>query len=126
MKTITINGLVFTDQPPTKEGWYLFSQYSEDDPIEDRNCDNCGVLESKYHPNHFVYIFNDHLGGALVEKGDRRYVGFWHELIPRQVFAEEVEKAYEEGWDSTARYADYDSNWTKSRAKRVAEGKESK
>ena len=121
MKTIVINGLTFTDQPPTKEGWYLFSQYSEDDPIEDRDYDNCGVQESKYHPNHFVYIFKDHLGGALVEKGDKRYVGFWHELVPRQVFAEEVECAYFEGMSAGVQD---NSSWNESCAKRVAEGKE--
>jgi hypothetical protein len=103
MKTLTINGLVFTDQPPTKEGWWLWV-YEHKERVQ------VGKIEP------------DMIKTGLIAN----YGGFWHELIPRGVFAEEVEKAYREAQNVYASFESLDINtWPESRAKLVAEGKES-
>jgi hypothetical protein len=106
MKTLTINGLVLTDQPPTKEGWWLFA--------EGPTCMN-PFTETIKSRAHGMYALGE-ARGYVTEMG-----GFWHELIPRGVLAEEVEKAYREGYTNW-----HTSGWPESRAKLVAEGKESK
>jgi hypothetical protein len=111
MKTLTINGLVFTDQPPTKEGCWLWTDPEQDNFIE------VGSVH-KHHRYKEKLVFTSHLSDGCPED----MTGFWHELIPRQKFAEEVEKAWEEGYlDGAVRK---DNAWPKSRAKLVAEGKE--
>ena len=111
MKTITINGIVFTDTPPTKEGWWLWAMNAGESPglviVEKATWSD----ELKAH---------DTTTGTELPPAD--HGGFWHELAPRQTMAEEVEKAWWEGReneDNSGQWA-----WEHSRAKRVVEGKE--
>lgn len=125
MKTLTINGLVFTDQPPTKEGWWLWSEHDENTPIEERGADICEVLLGR-DEYHLHCNFLD--GHSTIKKGSQALGGWWHELIPRQKFAEEVEKAYLEGFYDKPDWgpANLKQSWKISNSKLVAEGKEPK
>lgn len=112
MKTLTINGLVFTDQPPTKEGFWLYNNGT------DKRWCYFGTFLDK---EKICRVYNT---GEDEERKSWEFGGFWYELIPRGVFAEEVEKAWEEGYlDGAVRK---DNAWPESRAKLVSEGKEPK
>ncbi len=109
MKSITINGLTFTDAPPTKEGWWLWATSGINGSV---------MVESIRVGGGLALVFGQGSAGTSCTELN----GFWHELVPRQTMAEEVEKAYWEGREGdeySAKWA-----WEHSRAKRIAEGKE--
>lgn len=112
MNSIVINnGLTFTSEPPTKEGWWLHVSEKDHNPTVWAVVEYLGQMWAKNY------------GGSVVNMG-----GFWHELIPKQKFNAEVEKAYEEGYDFCESGEDIQPpdwiGWGKSRAKRVIEDKE--
>lgn len=106
----------FIAKPPTKPGWYLWQQYP--------NIDVVRVAEVQQDEHLLITLVSE----CSCAKGDPRTLGgLWCRLVP----AEEVEKAYKEGWmegfacDGQATYGfdgQKDMDFEKSRAKRVMEG----
>jgi hypothetical protein len=85
MNAITINNLVFTDELPTKPGWYLWTTSAERTP-------NALTIEGP---------LDDLVATELDEQirlKDITVKGYWHRLVP----AAWLEDAYMEGWRDTA------------------------
>lgn len=78
MKSITINGLVFADELPTKPGWYLHIRTDEHKPW---------VVEAQDHTQ--TCVKEGELGWYPSFPGK----GYWHRLVP----AAWLEDAYNEG-----------------------------
>lgn len=85
--------MTFTSTPPTKPGFYAH----------------------RYKPEGELALFI--LNVEDIAKGRGPSLGEWHRLVP----AEEVGKAYREGW-ALEDYIDTEDAWPHSRAKRVMEG----
>jgi hypothetical protein len=77
MKSITINNLVFTDELPTKPGWYLRS-------IDDSGCYPCHLVEREGCL--YIWLYADWFPIINLK-------GYWHRLVP----AAWLEDAYKEG-----------------------------
>ena len=78
MKSITINNLVFTDELPTRPGWYLWTY---------------GYLKPEV-----CTVRDNGQGSLLASEGEEwmpvaQCVGHWHRLVP----AAWLEDAYKEG-----------------------------
>jgi len=119
MKTITVNGIVFSDTPPTKEGWWLWAMNAGEP---------AGLIVIEKATWSDELRAHDTTTGTELPPAD--HGGFWHELVLRQRMAQEIEKAFREGYRSAFRKPkdvsdeELDEAFEESRAKRVEEGKE--
>lgn len=103
---ITINGIEFTDDPPAQPGAYLWTTHGGR-LIAER-------VELLTNSKQLV-VFADDGYSTLDEIG-----GLWsRRLVP----VDELEKAWEEGYDAGRKCGSEAGDWNTSRAKRVLEGR---
>ena len=95
--------MTFTKKPPTTPGFYAW-----------RRADDCVFAVKVYEHASILY------SGGVAALPISECGGEWCRLVP----SEEVQKAYSEGWMQDESTGVYKSDYKRSRAKRVAEGKE--
>lgn len=95
----------FTKTPPTTPGFYALK------------FDHSGIDAVQVKTNGAVLYCDDNSYSYPIPTN-----GEWCRLVPFHTMSEEVNEAWREGRDSSFSSMGIEADWTKSRAKQVAEG----